>query len=79
MFFQDVPPDTSAYMTAGYTIFFSLFGIYLFSLFIRSRNLRQDLDVLEAMQKESKVPAAPKRRAVNQAAGRSKPAGRKKS
>lgn len=74
MFFQDVPPDTSVYMVAGYTIFFILFGTYLFSLFIRSRNLRQDLDVLEAMQKASKARAEPQRRAA-----RKKPAIGKKS
>ena len=49
MFIQDTTPDTSAYMIAGYSIFFVLMLIYLVSLFIRSRNLTEDLTVLESM------------------------------
>lgn len=49
MFIQDITPDTSAYMIAGYSIFFILMLIYLVSLFIRSRNLTEDLTVLESM------------------------------
>lgn len=49
MFIQDTTPDTSAYMIAGYSIFFILMLIYLVSLFIRSRNLTEDLVVLESM------------------------------
>ncbi len=54
MFLQDTPPDTSAYMIAGYAVFFVFAAIYLLSFFVRSRNLKQDLDTLESMQKESK-------------------------
>lgn len=53
MFFQDVPPDTSGYMILGYAIFFAVMAIYLISLFIRSRNLKQDLFMLENMKQES--------------------------
>lgn len=56
MFLQDAPPDTSGYMIAGYVVFFVVTAIYLFSFFIRSRNLKQDLDTLESMREES-VPA----------------------
>ncbi len=49
MFIQDTTPDTSAYMIAGYSIFFVLMLIYLVSLFIRSRNLTEDLTILESM------------------------------
>jgi hypothetical protein len=51
MFIQDAPPDTSGYMIAGYTIFFILTAIYLLSFFIRTRNLNQDLTVLESLEK----------------------------
>jgi hypothetical protein len=51
MFIQDATPDTSAYMIAGYAIFFVFMIIYLVSLFLRSRNLNQDLTVLESMKK----------------------------
>jgi len=54
MFFQEVIPDTSGYMIAGYVIAFSVMAIYLLSLVIRWRNLKQDLAMLEEMQKEKK-------------------------
>jgi hypothetical protein len=52
MFFQEITPDTSSYMIAGYAIFFGVSLIYLISLFIRSRNLRRDLETLEDLDKE---------------------------
>lgn len=55
MFFQDTPPDTSTYMIAGYAVFFIVMAIYLISLFVRARNLNQDLTTLENLQQESKV------------------------
>ena len=53
MFFQDAPPNTSAYMIAGYTIAFTVMAIYLISLAVRWRNLNQDLEMLESLEKES--------------------------
>jgi hypothetical protein len=53
MFIQDTTPDTSAYMVAGYTIFFILMLVYLFSLWIRTRNLNRDLTALESMKADS--------------------------
>ena len=53
MFLQDAPPDTSSYMIAGYVVFFLVTAIYLLSFFIRSHNLKQDLDTLEGMKEES--------------------------
>ncbi len=57
MLFDQGTPDTSVYMIAGYSIFFLITVIYLVSLFIRARNLRQDLDTLETMEKEAEPPA----------------------
>lgn len=54
MFFQDAVPNTSAYMVAGYAVFFVVMAVYLASLFIRWQNLQQDLRLLEDMQKETK-------------------------
>ena len=54
-FFQDSTPDTSAYMIAGYSIAFTVMAIYVGSLVIRGRNLRQDLRTLEKIQAESKI------------------------
>jgi hypothetical protein len=52
-FFQESTPDTSAYLIAGYTIAFTVMAIYVASLVIRWRNLRQDLRTLENIQAES--------------------------
>jgi hypothetical protein len=55
MFPLDAPPDTSAYMIAGYTVFFIAAAIYIVSLLVRWHNLHQDLTTLEAIEKENKV------------------------
>ena len=55
MFFQDTTPDTSAYMIAGYTVFFIVMSIYLLSLFLRSRNLKRDLSLLKDLQKDKET------------------------
>ncbi len=55
MFFQDATPDTSSYMILGYSIFFIITAIYLISFFVRSRNLKQDLSLLESMKSENKI------------------------
>ena len=55
MFFQDATPDTSGYMIAGYAIAFIVMGLYVASIYMRSRNLKQDMSTLEEMDK----PAAP--------------------
>ena len=65
MFFQDVTPDTSGYMIAGYAVAFIVMGLYVASIYMRSRNLKQDMSTLEEMDKpampvaktEKKVPA----------------------
>lgn len=54
---MDTIPDTTNYMIAGYAIAFATMAIYVVSIFIRSRNLDQDLSTLkdldeEAMKKE---------------------------
>ena len=51
-FFLDPTPDTSSYMIAGYIIAFAVMGIYLASLIIRWRNLNQDQQLLEELEKE---------------------------
>ena len=55
MFILDTPPDTSAYMIAGYAIFFILIILYLISIFIRTRNLNQDLSILERMKEQTQI------------------------
>ncbi|HXD11228.1 MAG TPA: hypothetical protein VN653_14270 [Anaerolineales bacterium] len=55
MFLQEPTPDTSGYMIAGYAIAFLVMALYVFSMYLRTRNLNQDIAMLEEMDK----PAAP--------------------
>jgi hypothetical protein len=55
MFPLDAPPDTSAYMIAGYTVFFIVAAIYIISLLVRWHNLHQDMTTLQAIEKENKI------------------------
>lgn len=48
--FQEGPADTNSYMIAGYAVIFGVMLIYLVSLYLRRRNLEQDLDVLEELE-----------------------------
>jgi hypothetical protein len=50
---QQAPADTASYMIAGYIVIFGVMLIYLASLAIRNRNLKQDLDVLQELDKEN--------------------------
>ena len=49
---QDAPAETTGYMIAGYAVIFGLMLFYLISLVMRRRNLEQDLEVLEDLQKK---------------------------
>ena len=53
MFLQSIP-DTSGYMIAGYAIAFLVMILYIASMILRNRNLKQDLTMLEEMDKTSK-------------------------
>jgi len=53
MFFQEATPDTSGYMIAGYAIAFLLMAIYVISIYLRSRNLHQDMTMLEELDKSA--------------------------
>lgn len=74
MLFQESPPDTSLYMIAGYAVFTLIMAIYLLSLWLRRRNLEQDLSALEGMRAETQ---APEPKARPRSSGTSKTAGAK--
>lgn len=74
MFLQETPPDTSAYMIAGYALFFLIGAIYLLSLFVRRGNLERDLKTLESLQSESRQAPA---KAARKAPAKRRPAPRK--
>ena len=59
MFIQEITPDTSGYMIAGYAVAFVILAIYVASLYIRTRNLNQDMAMLAEMDK----PATPEPKA----------------
>ena len=52
MFLLETTPDTSGYMIAGFLVTFVTMGIYVPSMYIRNRNLKQDVEALESMQTE---------------------------
>ena len=73
MFFQEVTPDTSGYMIAGYVIAFLVMGLYVASIYLRSRNLKQDMSMLEEMDVSAAPPVQKKSTAKPAAAKTSKP------
>ncbi len=52
IFLLDPTPDTSIYMAAGYIIIFTIMLLYLISLIVRNRNLKQDLDAFKELDKK---------------------------
>ncbi|NWF63633.1 MAG: hypothetical protein HXY38_04930 [Chloroflexi bacterium] len=48
------PANTDNYMIAGFVVSFVTMGLYLLSLYIRTRNLKRDLETYEAMDTEKK-------------------------
>lgn len=61
MFLQTPTPDTSGYMIAGFVVSFVVMGLYVASIYLRSRNLDQDRALLEEMDKQSAQPAPGKK------------------
>ncbi len=56
MFFQEATPDTSGYMIAGYAVAFIAMALYVLSIYLRTRNLKQDMTLLEEMEKSTPPP-----------------------
>jgi len=57
MLFQDAIPNTTNYMILGYAVIFTVMFIYLLSLGLRQRSLKQDLDTLKELEeKEANKP-----------------------
>ena len=46
------PANTLNYYILGYAVFFSVSLVYLASLFLRNRNLKQDMQTLEELEKK---------------------------
>ncbi len=61
MFLQTPTPDTSGYMIAGFVVSFVVMGLYVASIYLRSRNLNQDKAMLEEMDKPVPQPVPVKK------------------
>ena len=59
MLFQDATPDTSGYMIAGFAITFIVMALYVASIYLRNRNLQQDMTLLEEMDKAAQPVEVP--------------------
>jgi hypothetical protein len=78
MFFQEFIPDTSRYMNLGFAVSFIVMALYVISLYIRNRNLKQDLAILEEMDRAAAETASPpaKQKRKSQAPSAGKKAGK---
>jgi hypothetical protein len=47
---QEGPAETTNFMIAGYAVIFGVMLIYLISLNVRRRNLRQDLEMFQELE-----------------------------
>jgi hypothetical protein len=47
---QDTPADTTAYFIAGYAIIFGVMALYILSIYFRSRNSKQELEILKELE-----------------------------
>jgi uncharacterized protein with FMN-binding domain len=80
MFLQEITPDTSGYMVAGYAVAFIVMALYVASIYVRSRNLKQDMTVLQEMEKPAPVETSqPRRRTAKSGANNSAKSVTKKS
>jgi len=48
------PAETTRYMIAGYTVIFGVMFLYIVSLIVRSRKLKQELETLKELEQEKK-------------------------
>lgn len=62
MFFQETTPDTTGYMIAGFAITFLVLAVYAASLYLRSRNLKQDMDMLADLESTAAIEEKPKKK-----------------
>ena len=55
---QEGPAETTGFMIAGYAVVFGVMLVYLISLYVRRRNLKQDMEVLQELEEGSGGAAA---------------------
>ena len=47
---QQAPAQTTNYMVAGYAVIFSIMFLYVLSLVLRTRRLKQELQMIEELE-----------------------------
>jgi CcmD family protein len=47
---QQAPAQTTNYMVAGYVVIFSIMFLYVLSLVLRTRRLKQELQMIEELE-----------------------------
>jgi CcmD family protein len=47
---QGAPAETTNYMIAGYVVIFGIMFLYVFSLVLRTRRLKQELQMIEELE-----------------------------
>ena len=52
MLFQEAPAETTAYMIVGFLVIFGVMLVYLTSMLVRRRNLLNDLETLQEIEKD---------------------------
>lgn len=55
LFLQDAPANTTVYYIAGYAIIFGVMALYIISIYLRSRNLSQELEILTELDENSEA------------------------
>lgn len=59
LLFQEGPAETTAYLIAGYIVIFGVMAFYVASLILRSRSLKQDMEVLAELGEEAELEEEP--------------------
>jgi hypothetical protein len=52
--YLDLTPDTSGYLYLGYGFLFVMMAIYLISIYLRQRNFKRDVELMEELEKKEK-------------------------
>jgi hypothetical protein len=55
---MDGPANTLSYFIAGHVVIFGVMGLYVLSLWLRGRNLRQDEAVLTELEEQETHPGS---------------------
>lgn len=50
MLLQEGPAETTGYMIFGYIVIFGAIFLYIVSLYLRQRNLKRDLELMEDLK-----------------------------